>query len=87
MQNDSLATLLARLEGVLGAVPRRLLRAGRFSHRFYTRAGALFERSSHTVVPCRRLVPSCPCMHMHGSSCAAPRALHMLCISVWQPGT
>ncbi|KAK9821720.1 hypothetical protein WJX81_003748 [Elliptochloris bilobata] len=47
-QNDSLATLLARLEGVLGPVPRRLLRAGRFSHRFYTRAGALFERSAQS---------------------------------------
>lgn len=57
-QNDSLATLLARLEGVLGPVPRRLLRAGRFSHRFYTRAGALFERSARTVHPLRS-----PCLH------------------------
>ena len=74
-QNDSLATLLARLEGVLGAVPRRLLRAGRFSHRFYTRAGALFERSSRTVLPRRRVSLSWPGAHVHGSSCMAPRVL------------
>jgi hypothetical protein len=49
-QNDSLATLLARLEGILGPVPRRLLREGRYSHRFYTRSGALFERSTRTVI-------------------------------------
>jgi len=36
-------------------VPRRLLRAGRFAHRFYTRAGALFERSARTVRPPGRL--------------------------------
>ena len=48
-QNDSLATLLARLEGILGPVPRRMLRDARFAHRYYTRAGALFERSPRSV--------------------------------------
>ena len=50
-QNDSLATLLARLEGILGPVPQRLLSQGRYTHRFYTRSGALFERNSRTVQP------------------------------------
>ena len=48
-QNDSLATLLARLEGILGAVPRRMLRDSRFAHRYYTRSGAIFERSPRSV--------------------------------------
>ena len=51
LQNDSLATLLARLEGILGAVPQRLLSQGRYTHRFYTRSGALFERNARTVWP------------------------------------
>ena len=50
-QNDSLATLLARLEGILGPVPQRLLNQGRYTHRFFTRSGALFERNSRTVHP------------------------------------
>ena len=51
VQNDSLATLLARLEGVLGPVPQRMLRDSRFAHRYYTRSGALFERSPRSVSP------------------------------------
>lgn len=46
MQNDSLATLLARLEGILGPVPEWMLHKGRYSHRFYTRSGLLYERST-----------------------------------------
>lgn len=49
LQNDSLATLLARLEGILGPVPQRLLAQGRYTQRFYTRSGALFERNPRTV--------------------------------------
>lgn len=41
-------TLLARLESILGAVPRHMLRRGRFSHKYYTRDGRLFERNRHT---------------------------------------
>ena len=48
-QNDSLATLLARLEGILGPVPRALMREGRYSQRYYTRSGALFDRNPRTV--------------------------------------
>ncbi|BDA40915.1 probable dual specificity tyrosine-phosphorylation-regulated kinase at C-terminar half [Coccomyxa sp. Obi] len=47
-QNDSLATLLARLEGILGPVPRALMREGRYSQRYYTRSGALFDRNPRT---------------------------------------
>ena len=53
MQNDSLATLMARLEGILGPVPRWMLRNGRYAHRYYTRNGALYEQSRRTV----RLLP------------------------------
>ncbi len=45
-QNDSLATLLARLEGILGPVPEWMLHRGRYAHRFYTRSGMLYERAS-----------------------------------------
>ena len=51
LQNDSLATLLARLEGILGPLPRHLLREGRYAQRFYTRSGALFDRNPRTVRP------------------------------------
>ncbi|KAL0056464.1 hypothetical protein WJX82_011637 [Trebouxia sp. C0006] len=47
-QNDSLATLLARLEGILGPLPQHMVRKGRFSHRFYTRQGVIYERSQRT---------------------------------------
>jgi hypothetical protein len=57
-QNDSLATLLARLEGILGSVPRWMLRKGRYAHRFYTRSRVLYERSQATVrCPAAFLVP------------------------------
>lgn len=45
MQNESLVTLLARLESILGPVPRHIVRRGRFSHKYYTRDGRLFERN------------------------------------------
>ncbi|DBA95987.1 TPA: hypothetical protein ACH3X1_001498 [Trebouxia sp. C0004] len=48
-QNDSLSTLLARLEGILGPLPQHMVRKGRFSHRFYTRQGVIYERSQRTV--------------------------------------
>jgi hypothetical protein len=32
-QNDSLATLLARLEGILGPLPGFMVGQGRYSHR------------------------------------------------------
>jgi len=49
VQNDSLATLLARMEGILGPVPIWMLQEGRYAHRYYTHHGALFEQSSRTV--------------------------------------
>jgi hypothetical protein len=51
VQNDSLPTLLARLEGILGPVPRWMVRRGRYAHRFYTKAGILYERSVRSVRP------------------------------------
>jgi len=44
-QNDSLATLLARLTGILGPIPKHMLHTGRYSHRFFTRTGHTYERS------------------------------------------
>lgn len=46
-QNESLATLLARLVGTLGPLPPCLL-AGRHAHKFVTRSGALYERDEAT---------------------------------------
>eukprot|EP00887_Chlorella_sp_A99_P005970 scaffold27.g5970.t1 len=48
LQNDSLPALLARLEGVLGPLPRWMLVQGRFSHKYFTRAGRVFERHPTT---------------------------------------
>jgi serine/threonine protein kinase len=45
-QNDSVATLLARLEGILGPIPEWMVCKGRYSHRFYTKTGHLYERVS-----------------------------------------
>lgn len=51
LQNDSLATLLGRMTGVLGPLPRWMLRRGRYAHRFFTRGGQIYERSPRTVRP------------------------------------
>lgn len=45
LQNDSLATLLARLEGILGPLPSWMVAQGRYSNRYYTRSRQLYERS------------------------------------------
>mmetsp|Transcript_5784 Transcript_5784/g.16245 ORF Transcript_5784/g.16245 Transcript_5784/m.16245 type:complete len:1133 (+) Transcript_5784:186-3584(+) len=47
-QNDSLATLLARLIGILGPIPKAMLTGGRYAHRFFTRSGHPYERSPVT---------------------------------------
>ncbi|GAB4815019.1 hypothetical protein N2152v2_002065 [Parachlorella kessleri] len=47
-QNESLPTLLARLEGILGPIPAHLLQRGRFSHKYFTRQGDIYERSRRT---------------------------------------
>jgi len=47
-QNDSLASLLARLVGILGPIPKHMLRTGRYAHRFFTKSGHPYERSSAT---------------------------------------
>lgn len=50
-QNSGLASLLARMEGILGSVPGWMRARGRYAHRFYTRAGALYRHSPRTVRP------------------------------------
>ncbi|GBF94468.1 hypothetical protein Rsub_07002 [Raphidocelis subcapitata] len=47
-QNDSLTTLLARLEGILGPLPGAMVARGRYSHRFYTRSRQLYDTSKRT---------------------------------------
>lgn len=45
LQNESLPTLLARLESIFGPTPPWMVRRGRFSHRFFTRDCKIFERN------------------------------------------
>jgi serine/threonine protein kinase len=47
-QNDSVATLLARLEGILGPLPRWMLHRGRYAHKYFLRDGRVFEKNPHT---------------------------------------
>eukprot|EP00898_Chlorokybus_atmophyticus_P005989 jgi/Chlat1/6391/Chrsp44S05846 len=47
-QNDSLGTLLARVEGILGPFEPSLLEKGRFVHKYFTKNYQLFERSEET---------------------------------------
>lgn len=49
LQNDSVATLLARLEGILGPLPRWMLHRGRYAHKYFVRDGRIFEKNPHTV--------------------------------------
>lgn len=49
LQNDSLATLLARLEGILGPIPDNMLQEGCYTHRYYTIRGDLYEQNEKTV--------------------------------------
>ncbi|KAJ1482515.1 kinase domain protein [Baffinella frigidus] len=43
-QNDSLATLLARVVGILGNIEEELLLQGRYTHRFFTKHKILYDR-------------------------------------------
>lgn len=47
-QNDSLASLLARCVGIVGPFDPRLLARGRYSSRFFTRSGLVYERDKDT---------------------------------------
>eukprot|EP00195_Chlamydomonas_chlamydogama_P014734 CAMPEP_0202902904 /NCGR_PEP_ID=MMETSP1392-20130828/18762_1 /ASSEMBLY_ACC=CAM_ASM_000868 /TAXON_ID=225041 /ORGANISM="Chlamydomonas chlamydogama, Strain SAG 11-48b" /LENGTH=1064 /DNA_ID=CAMNT_0049589765 /DNA_START=132 /DNA_END=3326 /DNA_ORIENTATION=- len=60
-QNDSLSTLLARLEGILGPIPDWMVQQGRYSNRFFTRSGHIYERSTSTE-RYELLVPKRTCM-------------------------
>ncbi|KAG0591859.1 hypothetical protein KC19_1G207200 [Ceratodon purpureus] len=44
-QNDSLATLLARVVGILGPIDPELLGKGRDTHKFFTKNHTLYERN------------------------------------------
>ena len=56
MQNESVPTMLARLEGILGPIPRWMLHRGRYAHKYFLRDGRIFEKNRLTV----RLPAVCP---------------------------
>lgn len=43
-QNDSIVSMLSRIEAISGAFPRHLIAQGRCSGRFFTKSGLLYER-------------------------------------------
>ncbi|EKX31033.1 hypothetical protein GUITHDRAFT_83483, partial [Guillardia theta CCMP2712] len=45
-QNDSLATLLARVVGILGGIEENMLFQGRYTHRFFTKTKIIYDRLS-----------------------------------------
>jgi hypothetical protein len=48
LQNDSLATLLVRLEGILGPLPSWMISQGRYSSRYYTRSRQIYEQNKNS---------------------------------------
>jgi hypothetical protein len=66
--NASLPSILARVEGILGPLPQRMVRAGRSAHRYYTREGRLYERNRETVRAAVRVLLRCAVL-----CCAAAR--------------
>lgn len=53
--NASLPAILARVEGILGRVPARMVQRGRYAHRYYARDGRLYDRNPETVRRWRKL--------------------------------
>uniref|UniRef100_A0A061RLX5 Kinase family protein n=1 Tax=Tetraselmis sp. GSL018 TaxID=582737 RepID=A0A061RLX5_9CHLO len=47
-QNVSLATLLARMVGILGDIPEHMLKGSRYAPQYFTRSGYLYEKSAST---------------------------------------
>jgi len=43
-QNDSLATLLARVVGILGEIDEDMMNRGRYTHRFFTKNKIIYDR-------------------------------------------
>jgi hypothetical protein len=55
-QNDSLATLLARVVGILGPIDPALLAKGKDTHKFFTKNHMLYERNQvHNYITCHNL--------------------------------
>jgi len=46
--NDSISTMMARIVAICGPFPDYMLKRARYSNRFFTRHGALFERNKQT---------------------------------------
>eukprot|EP01128_Nolandella_sp_AFSM9_P004536 TRINITY_DN2048_c0_g1_i1.p1 TRINITY_DN2048_c0_g1~~TRINITY_DN2048_c0_g1_i1.p1 ORF type:complete len:896 (-),score=188.53 TRINITY_DN2048_c0_g1_i1:165-2720(-) len=49
-QNDSVATLLARVHGTIGPVPSALIKRGRYAHKYYTDDYRLFEANKKGAI-------------------------------------
>lgn len=50
-QNDSVVSMLSRIEAICGPFPRHMIAQGRQSCRFFTKCGLLFEKVSGDVGP------------------------------------
>ncbi|MCO5548230.1 hypothetical protein L7F22_001687 [Adiantum nelumboides] len=72
-QNDSLATLLARVVGILGPLDLEVLAKGRDTHKYFTKNHMLYERNQNKEIPQgapdlgANLVS--PCIQVHSSTC------------------
>ena len=70
-QNDSLASLLARVAGICGPLPPRLL-AARHAHKYFTRSGDVYERDTDSGA-CFVLRPkACRLAHRLGAPDGVP---------------
>ena len=47
-QNDGLATMLARIEGILRPIPKHMLEKARYAHRYYTRSGYIYDQDAES---------------------------------------
>jgi len=48
-QNDSVVSMLSRIEGICGTLPKRMTSEGRQSATYYTRTGLLYEKAKGSV--------------------------------------
>lgn len=48
IQNESVASMVARMEGILGPLPDWMVAQGRYAYRIFTRHGLVYERNPKT---------------------------------------
>lgn len=47
--NDSISSLLARINGIIGNFPRKMLQAGRYARRYYSKTGVLYDKQENDI--------------------------------------